>query len=324
MFDKLYESSSIFQKRISDFICKGVLIMKSLSPTFDHPTYESDNPTVSPKTVGGSITGPKTNRFTLMAVIVFLACFGAVAQFSARLSTEAISAATALTIITASAVGIERAIETFWTYIGLTRGSWWPLGPVREQLDGLISGLDKSFEPFYQEAQATMQKLQQAQTWGEDKLGAAAEDLDKVKKHVDELKKLPIDSQRVKLIVNSASRSVDYFSQKYPEIKEAAVLARLGIEGVTNFVETFKDNPGRRLISLFAGSVVGMAISGVIGLDIFQAVLGTPIPLDQGLYLPHTGVALTGLLMGLGASPTHEAIRLLQEVKKLRKSQNIG
>ncbi|HKY53215.1 MAG TPA: hypothetical protein VJM08_02865 [Anaerolineales bacterium] len=296
--------------------------MKTLSSSLDHQGHESDDPKRIVKPIGKSMTPTKTSLFTFVAVILFLICFGAVAQSSTPLDTELISAATALTIITASAVGIERAIETFWTYIGLTRGSWWPLGPVREQLDGLISGLDNSFEPFYEEAQTTMQKLQQAQTWGEDKLDTAARDLDKIKKHVDELRQLPIDSQRVKLIVNSASRSVDYFSQKYPEIKEAAVLARFGIEGVTNFVETFKDNPGRRLISLFAGSIVGMAIAGVIGLDIFEAVLGVPIPLDQGPYLPHAGVALTGLLMGLGASPTHEAIRLLQEVKKLRSAQN--
>ncbi len=296
--------------------------MKSLSSALDPRNHELDNPKVSTKSIGGSTTPIKTTQFTMVAVVVFLACFGLVAQFSTPLNSKMITSAAALTMIGASAIGIERTIESFWTYIGMTRGSWWPLGPVREQLDGLISGLDNSFEPFYQEAQATMQKLQKAATWGEDKLNAAAEDLDKVKKHVDELKKLPIDSQRVKLIVNSASRSVDYFSQKYPEIKEAATLARFGIEGVTDFVETFRDNPGRRLISLFAGSLIGLATAGVIGLDIFEAVLGTSISLTQGFYLPHVGVAFTGLLMGLGASPTHEAIRLLQEMKKLRSAQN--
>jgi hypothetical protein len=32
--------------------------------------------------------------------------------------------------------------------------------------------------------------------------------------------------------------------------------------------------------------------------------------------LPSLGVAFTGLVMGLGSDPTHEAIRALQEVKK--------
>ena len=297
--------------------------MKTLSSKLDH-AHQSDDPKAITTSVGGSMTPTKTNRFMLVAIVVFLACFGIVARYAAPLKSEMIGSAAALTIITASAVGIERAIEAFWTYVGLTRGSWWPLGPVREQLDGLISGLDASFEPFYQEAHTAMQKLQQAETWGQEKLDAAAKDLEKIKSHVDELKQLPIDSQRVQLIADSASRSVDYFSTKYPEIKEAAELASFGIQGVTDFVETFKDNPGRRLISLFAGAIAGLVIAGAIGLDIFAAVLQAPISADQNTILPHVGVAITGLLIGLGANPTHEAIRLLQEMKKFRSAQNLA
>jgi hypothetical protein len=269
------------------------------------------------------MTPTKTNLFIIVAIILFVATFGFVAQYSAPLKSGITSSAAALTIITASAVGIERALEAFWTYIGLTRGSWWPLGPVREQLDGLISGLDSSFEPFYQEAHATMQKLQQAEEWGQDKLDAAAKDLDEIKKHVDQLRKLPIDNQRVQLITASALRSVDYFSLKYPEIKEVAGLARFGIQGITNFVETFKDNPGRRLISLFAGALVGMIIAGSMGLDVFQAALQTTDSTQTSNLLPNVGIAFTGLLMGFGANPTHEAIRLLQEIKKSRKAENL-
>jgi hypothetical protein len=303
--------------------------MKTLAPSLGHPGHEAGDLKTIATPLAGSMTPRKTHRFMLVAVALFLVSFGVVAQFSKPLSSGIVSSAAALTIIAASAVGVERAIETFWTYIGLTQGSWWPLGPVREQLDGLISGLDASFEPFYQEAHATMQSLQQAETWAQDKLDAATKDLDKIKKHVDELRKLPIDSQRVKLIADSASRSVEYFSKKYPEIRDAAELASFGIKGVNDFVETFKDNPGRRLISLFAGSIAGLVIAGVIGLDVFQAVLQTPaaaqtVSAEQSTWLPSAGVAITGLLIGLGANPTHEAIRLLQELKKLRTSQNIA
>jgi hypothetical protein len=250
--------------------------MKTLAPSLDYPGHEEDDLKTIAQPLADSMTPRKTHRFMLVAVILFLVSFGVVAQFSKPLSAGIVDSAAALTIIAACAVGVERAIETFWTYIGLTQGSWWPLGPVREQLDGLISGLDASFEPFYQEAHATMQSLQQAETWAQDKLEAAAKDLDKIKKHVDELRQLPIDSQRVQLIAASASRSVEYFSKKYPEIKDAAELASFGIKGVDDFVATFKDNPGRRLISLFAGSIAGLVIAGVIGLDVFQAVLQTP------------------------------------------------
>jgi len=85
----------------------------------------------------------------------------------------------------------------------------------------------------------------------------------------------------------------------------------------------FKDNPRRRRRSFFARFVVGMAIAGVTGLVVFETVYETPIPLDQGTYLHHAGVVITGLLIGSGANPTHEAIRLLQEAKMLPSTQNI-
>jgi hypothetical protein len=297
--------------------------MSALPSVLDHQDPDA-GPKSIPRPIGRTANPSRTNLIVIGAVVLLVVSFGLVAEFS-RSSFSGIGTSTAaITIITASAVGIERLIETFWTYIGLTRGSWWPLGPVREQLDELLSSLDESFEPFYRDAQVTMHKLQEAESWSEEKLNTAAKDLDKLKQQVDGLKQLPIDSQRVQLIVGSASQSVDYFSQKYPEMKEAAELAKLGINGVSNFIGTFKDNPGRRLISLFAGSILGLVIAAVIGLDIFPAVFETGNSVQQSaLLLPHTGVALTGLLMGLGANPTHEAIRLLQEIKKMRKAQNI-
>ena len=294
--------------------------MKSISQTLGHHNKDSDLPKRIAKSDRVSMTPAKINLFLMGALVIILAFFGSVAQFSDPLISGVTSSAAALTIITAGAVGIERVLEAFWTYMGLTQGSWWPLGPVREQLDGLISGLDNSFEPFYREAQSKMQNLRRASEWGQDRVDAAAKDLEEIKKHVDQLRKLPIDSQRVQLIADSASRSVEYFSRKYPEIKDAAELASFGIEGVTNFVETFKDNPGRRLISLFAGAIAGLVIAGSVGLDVFQAVLQTSSSAQESVILPHLGVAITGLIMGLGANPTHEVIRLLQEIKNRNKT----
>lgn len=297
--------------------------MKTISYSPRSLNSNADQRTESVQNRGELVTHDITKPSIFAAVVLLLTFFGLVAHYSIPLNAGVTSSAAALTIIAAAAVGIERAIEMFWTYMGLTRGSWWPLGPVREHLYALISGLDESFEPFYLETQATLQRLGQAETWGEEKLAAAAKDLEKIKKHVEELRKLPIDSQRVQLIVNSAERSVQYFSRKYPEIQGAAELASFGIQGVTNFVETFKDNPGRRLISLFIGALAGLVVAGFTGLDIFQAILETPASSQQSAILPHVGVAITGLLMGLGANPTHEAIRLLQEIKNKRKTANV-
>ena len=56
----------------------------------------------------------RTSLFTLFAIGLFLAIFSRVAQFAHPLSSGGTSSA---------AVGIERTLETFWTYIELTRGS---------------------------------------------------------------------------------------------------------------------------------------------------------------------------------------------------------
>jgi hypothetical protein len=40
-----------------------------------------------------------------------------------------------------------------------------------------------------------------------------------------------------------------------------------------NFLSSFKDNQGRRLISIFLGAMLGLILVGVFGLDVFQAVL---------------------------------------------------
>ena len=117
----------------------------------------------------------------------------------------------------------------------------------------------------------------------------------------------------------------------------AVDLASEAIGGMTDFVSTFKDNPGRRLISLYVAALIGVAIAAVLGLDVFQAVLGggesaavRPVGLlaqQAGVRFawdfPRLGVAITGLLIGMGASPTHEVIRVLQEYKKNRSQLNV-
>src|SRR4051794_24593124 len=57
-------------------------------------------------------------------------------------------ATAALAIITGAAVGIERALEAFWTYIGLTKHSWWPVNVMQAQINNLVGDLDTSLEPL--------------------------------------------------------------------------------------------------------------------------------------------------------------------------------
>jgi hypothetical protein len=137
-------------------------------------------------------------------------------------------------------------------------------------------------------------------------------------------------------------------------------LSGTAIQGATDFLATFKDNPGRRLLSIYAGCVLGLVVAGLLGLDVFRAVLDEPAGgataqvaryasapgrpeaaaadehhgigdwpgsawdwLREATDFEHIGVALTGLVIGLGSNPTHEVIRVLQEYKKTRKSGNV-
>ena len=91
--------------------------MKSISHTLDHHNKNSDVPKGITRLNRGSMTPAKINLFLMGALAIFLAFFGSVAQFSNPLISGVTSSAAALTVITAAAVGIERVLEAFWTYM---------------------------------------------------------------------------------------------------------------------------------------------------------------------------------------------------------------
>jgi hypothetical protein len=55
-----------------------------------------------------------------------------------------------------------------------------------------------------------------------------------------------------------------------------------------------------------------------VGLDALQATGVTP-PNIVGIF-PNAGTTITGVVIGLGASPTHELVKTLQETKQQRRS----
>ena len=78
---------------------------------------------------------------------------------------------------------------------------------------------------------------------------------------------------------------------------------------MSQFVGSVADNPGRRIISLYAGVAIGLIGSFVVGLDVFNATIGTTA--GTGADSLKWGVAITGVVMGLGSAPTHELIKAL-------------
>ncbi len=89
-------------------------------------------------------------------------------------------------------------------------------------------------------------------------------------------------------------------------------------------MQTFDGNPARRLMSLYLGMILGLLVAAALGRDAFQAAFGKKRFGDaEWIYdeLPNLGTAATGLLMGIGTNPAHEAIKTLKEIKERRKAQ---
>ena len=135
-----------------------------------------------------------------------------------------------------------------------------------------------------------------------------------------ELEKLAPGNQRVSLVAAAVNQGVGMIEQHQPQISYNLRLIDQSVAGLTDFVASFKENPARRMINIWAGAMIGLAVAYFVRLDVFFAVLGE-VATPAGWW-PHVGVALTGLIMGLGSNPTHDVIAALQEIKKYRASQN--
>lgn len=100
-------------------------------------------------------------------------------------------------------------------------------------------------------------------------------------------------------------------------------VAGTALSGIGDFLGSFKDNPGRRIVSIQIAVIAGIIIAGLGGISIFAGVQNEGAKDANMLVDPTiTGILMTGLIMGLGSSPTHEIIKVLQENKKRGKGLN--
>ncbi|MGE5073442.1 MAG: hypothetical protein ACM3MF_08440 [Anaerolineae bacterium] len=271
-----------------------------------------------------------TRRTTLWIVVsatLVLAAACAWVVFNTHQSNAAFqdSAAT-ITFITAAAVGIERTIEALWTVVGGVLGTYWPLNTISRQVQAMVDDLNNALKPFQDKTLMGLDELAKSGKLTPEELAAAQDEIQRMKTRFDALLKLTPDNQRMQLLAASASQNVTYLYQKYgqllPQLRVAALTAGAAINGLQDFLATFKDNPGRRLISIYLGAVIGLVVAGIFGLDLFAAVLQSNAQSAATDPLLHLRVILTGLAIGLGSNPTHEIIRAVQEYKDARKGQN--
>jgi len=230
--------------------------------------------------------------------------------------------ATTLAFIGGAAMGIERVLEAFWTFMGGVLGTYWPLNAINKQVQTLVGDLDSALKPFHEEALKKIEEFRKAGTKTAAELDEAQNEIGKLKARFDEIKKLAPDNQRVQLLSAAASQNVAFLKEKFPDfltnVDRATKVANTAIGGLQDFLVTFKDNPGRRLISIYLGTILGLPVAGFFGLDLFAAASG--VPSMHGRW----SVLLTGVIIGLGSNPTHEVIRAIQEFKKGQKGDNIS
>jgi hypothetical protein len=271
------------------------------------------------------MTQQRTWTITGIATAILVIAMAIVALLASTTNGAFQTSAAALAFITGAAVAIERAIETGWTVVGGIKGSYWPLNVVGNQVDTMVMNLDAAVQPFYQGAADAVTKLAQAEQWSQQQIDSATAEIAQFRQRFAELQALAPDNQRIQLLVAAAVQNVAYIEQKYKDHIADFTLARgvadEAINGLQNFVASFKDNPGRRLISLYLGVLAGVVVAGFMGLDLVRASL--QIPPDK-LSHPRLDIVLTGVVLGLGSSPTHEVIRAIQEYKKNRKGENVA
>jgi hypothetical protein len=123
--------------------------------------------------------------------------------------------------------------------------------------------------------------------------------------------------QKIQALTSRADSTFKYLKAVHEDLTQISKESEAYISSISDFVATFKDNPARRLISIVIGAILGLVVAGFMRLDIVAAAGGIEFGnngLGNGL-----GVAITGLLVGLGSSPTHEAVRALQKYKESKK-----
>jgi hypothetical protein len=220
------------------------------------------------------------------------------------------NAAAILTLITAGAVAIERIIEALWTVVGANGRPWWPFTEVGTRVDELVKALNANLEPLQNEAERVLGAVQKS-----PEMAAHFPNLHQAQWLHDTLAELGPSNRRARDLAKAASISARWFRRTHADenIKLAASRVASTANTLTNFLDTFNDNPARRLISILLGCILGLIGAGALGLDALQATLGTTPFLN-------VGTAITGIVMGLGSNPTHELIKTLQETKQRRRT----
>lgn len=231
-----------------------------------------------------------------------------------------------LTFAAAVAVGIERTLEMFWTLVSQSKlGGWWPLKHVGEAFEEVEKETNKLLGDIIEQAKSALEQAKGAAGQANDVIAEIDGGLALLKDRKGELdakfdnaKKLAPGSSRLALVTEVKDDAIATLGAVSGVLERATGQARTGLDGANrsielalDIVESFDDNPARRVASLILGASLGILLAGYFGLNIFAATLGEEVAVVSGI----GGVLITGIVVGFGASPTHEIIKGLQRFK---------
>jgi len=269
------------------------------------------------------MTQQQTNTFLLWAGIALLSGIIVFGFIPAEPNKGfANNAGTVLTFITLTSVGIERVLEGFWTFIGLTKGTFWPFNALSLQIANLSSEVDNTLKSFYDQLTLVVEEAKKANDLTDQQYNNAIKQISELQTSVGQIKTLAPGSSQATAIASAASQLIGTLQKQYPTLNTLATFANESISSLANSIVTPADNLGRRFISLFLGVALGLLLAGVLRLDLVSAIFQSSIggfPFNLKFYW---GITFTGVVIGLGSNPTHEVIRVLQEYKNNLKTQN--
>lgn len=265
-------------------------------------------------------------------LIAAVAVSGVVAYAIAPTSNAGFTeGASALAFVTLVAVAIERLLEMWWAIVGGSGqlGGWWPLNQVTTAMADAEKEANKLLTPIVADIQSALTAQRAAlAAAGESteeidlKLKLLDEERGKLKAQLATAKKLAPGSARMALVtkvVADGSKVADdvvaVAGKATTELQKAIAAAKQGTDLATTIVGAFSDNPARRMMSILLGASLGLLVAGFLGLNLFAPILEGESSIVSGV----VGILLTGIVMGLGSSPTHEVIKAIQQYKESRK-----
>lgn len=266
--------------------------------------------------------------WTLLVVAVVVA--GGIAAWIAPPNAAFTPGTSALTFIAFVAVAIERLLEMWWGLVGGRLGGWWPLNQVVRAMADAESQANLLLNPLVSKVQSALNSqraLLLAANQSTVEIDAQIRDLQeertKLQARLATAQSLAPGSARMAMVTRVVADGADVantFAARAGEasatLRRAIDAARQGTDLATSVVGSFGDNPARRMMSILLGASLGMLAAGFIGLNLFAAILTDERSLLTGLL----GILLTGVVMGLGSSPTHEVIKAVQQYKESRNS----